>query len=105
MIPEQFLTEATNSSQSLNEAYGYMWWLNGKSTYRLPQTQFEFSGSLIPNAPNDMFCALGRDDQKIYVVPSRDLVITRMGEPADNINFALSSFDNDLWEQINLLIN
>jgi CubicO group peptidase (beta-lactamase class C family) len=105
IVPQAFLNEAINTSQPINEAYGYLWWLNGKSTYHLPQSQFEFPGELIPNAPADMYCALGRDDQKIYIVPSEDLVVIRMGEAADDTNFALSTFDNDLWEKINLVID
>lgn len=105
IIPEPFLNEATTISQNINEAYGYMWWLNGKNTYRLPQTQLDISGELIPNAPQDMYCGLGKNDQKIYVVPSKDLVIIRMGETADDSNFALSNFDTELWEKINLLID
>lgn len=105
IIPEDYLNDAVNTSQNLNLSYGYMWWLNGKSSYRLPQTQIEFSGELIPNAPSDMYCALGKNDQKIYVVPSRDLVVVRMGNPADDENFALSNFDNELWSKINLVIN
>jgi CubicO group peptidase (beta-lactamase class C family) len=105
IISENFLNQATNTSQTINEAYGYLWWLNGKSSYHLPQSQLEIQGELIPNAPNDMYCALGRDDQKIYIVPSKKLVIIRMGDAAENINFALSSFDNDLWEKINLVID
>jgi CubicO group peptidase (beta-lactamase class C family) len=105
IVPENFINQATNTSQSINEAYGYLWWLNGKSSYYLPQSQFEFPGTLIPNAPSDMYCALGRDDQKIYIVPSKKLVIIRMGETADDTNFALSNFDNDLWQMINAFIN
>ncbi|WP_366518844.1 serine hydrolase [uncultured Winogradskyella sp.] len=105
IIPETYLTEAINTSQNLNEAYGYMWWLNGKSSYRLQQSQHLFTGFLIPNAPVDMYAALGKDDQKIYIVPSKDLVIIRMGNAADNANFALSNFDEELWSHINLLIN
>lgn len=105
IISEDFITEATNTSQEINESYGYLWWLNGKSSYHLPQSQNKFIGKLIPNAPNDMYCALGKNDQKIYIVPSKKLVIIRMGESADNSNFALSNFDNELWEKINLLIN
>lgn len=101
IIPQNFLNDAVNTSQNLNQAYGYMWWLNGKSTYRLPQTQFQFNGSLIPNAPNDMYCALGRDDQKIYIVPSKKLVVIRMGNSAEDTNFALSGFDDKLWLRIN----
>lgn len=105
IIPENFLNEATSTSQNINEAYGYLWWLNGKSSYRLPQSQLQFSGELVPNTPQDMYCALGKNDQKIYIVPSKDLVVIRMGNAADTDNFALSSFDNELWEKINLLLN
>jgi len=105
IIPQAFVEASTSSSQLLNKSYGYLWWLNGKSSYRLPQSQIEFQGELIPNAPADMFCALGRDDQKIYVVPNRDLVIVRMGNAADDVNFALSNFDNQLWGKINALID
>jgi len=105
IISEDFLNEATNTSQDINKAYGYLWWLNGKSSYHLPQTQLEFPGTLIPNAPSDMFAALGKNDQKIYIVPSKKLVIVRMGDAADGENFALSTFDNDLWGMINALID
>lgn len=105
IISETYFNDAINTSQNLNESYGFMWWLNGKSSYRLPQTQIEFSGSLIPNAPSDMYAALGKNDQKIYIVPSKKLAIMRMGNAADSENFALSDFDNELWLRINALIN
>ena len=104
IVNETYLAEATNTSQSINKSYGYLWWLNGKSSYHLPQSQMEFTGDLIPNAPSDMFAALGKNDQKIYVVPSKKLVIIRMGESAEDENFALSNFDNELWAEINTLI-
>ena len=105
IVSANYITEATNTSQDINQAYGYLWWLNGKNSFHLPQTQFEFIGALIPNAPNDMYAALGKNDQKIYIVPSKDLVIVRMGEAADDSNFGLSTFDNDLWEKINAVID
>ena len=105
VINEAFFNQATNTSQSINLGYGYLWWLNGKASYHLPQSQLQFNGSVIPGAPNDMFMALGKNDQKIYVVPSRKMVIIRMGDAADNVNLALSDFDETLWEKINALIN
>ena len=105
IINNSYFRNSTSTSQNLNLAYGYMWWLNGKSSYRLPQTQFQFNGTLIPNAPNDMYCALGKDDQKIYVVPSKKLVIIRMGDAADAESFGLSDFDEVLWEKISAVIN
>lgn len=105
IIPEQFLTEATNTSQDINLAYGYLWWLNGKENYHLPQSQFQFNGNLIPAAPKDMYAALGKNDQKIYIIPSKEIVIVRMGNAADGDNFALSNFDNELWLKLNDLLN
>lgn len=105
IVNENYFKEATNTSQNLNLAYGYLWWINGKSSYMLPQVQLTFSGTLIPNAPTDMFMALGKNDQKIYVVPSKKMVVIRMGDAADSSNFALSGFDNELWQKINAFIN
>ena len=107
IVSEEFLNTATNTSQNINEAYGYLWWLNGKSSFHLPQSQLEFPGKLIPNTPSDMFAALGKNDQKIYIVPNKKLVVIRMGEVADpdNPTFGLSGFDDELWEKINAVIN
>jgi CubicO group peptidase (beta-lactamase class C family) len=103
VVNETFFNNATSTSQNINQSYGYMWWLNGKSSYRLPQTQFQFNGSIIPSAPSDMYCALGKDDQKIYVIPSKKMVIIRMGDAADTVNMALSDFDDVLWQKISAL--
>ena len=105
IVNETFFNSSINTSQNINEAYGYLWWLNGKQSYHLPQSQFEFQGNLIPNAPNDLYAALGKNDQKIYVSPSKKLVIVRMGNSSDDTNFALSNFDNELWGKLNLVIN
>ncbi len=105
ILNSNYFIKATTTSQNINFAYGYFWWLNGKTSYHLPQTQVTFPGALIPNAPSDTFCALGKNDQKIYVVPSKKLVVTRMGNAADASIFALSDFDNTLWAKINAVIN
>jgi len=103
VINETYFNLATTTSQTINQSYGYLWWLNGKSSYRLPQSQFQFSGSIIPSAPSDMYAALGKNDQKIYVVPSKKMVVIRMGDAADAVNMALSDFDDVLWQKINAL--
>lgn len=91
------------SAQSMNPAYGYLWWLNGKASYLNPGLPFNFQGPLIPNAPADLYCALGKNDQKIYVVPSQSLVVVRQGNSAGAPTFALSDFDNRMWDYINKL--
>ncbi len=103
IVNKTYFDQATTTSQNLNQAYGFLWWINGKSSYRLPQTQLLFNGSLIATAPNDMYCALGKDDQKIYVIPSKKMVVIRMGDAADSENLALSNFDETLWTKISTL--
>jgi CubicO group peptidase (beta-lactamase class C family) len=103
IVNETYFNQATSTSQNINLAYGYLWWLNGKASYHMPQVQAEFPGSIIPTAPNDMFMALGKNDQKIYVIPGKKMVVIRMGDAADGQNLALSDFDEMLWEKISAL--
>ncbi len=107
VINETFFQESISNSQNLNPSYGYLWWLNGKSGAILPGSQTFYPGSLIPNAPNDMYAAMGAEDQRIYVVPSKKMVVIRMGDAANpaNPNFALSGFDNEFWGKLNAVIN
>lgn len=105
IVSESYFNEMTNTSQDINKAYGYLWWLNGKESFLATSAQGEIQGSLIPNAPDDMFAALGAQDQKIYVIPSKGLVIVRCGESSGTAELGLSSFDNELWGKINAVIN
>lgn len=105
ILNEDYCNAATTTSQNINLSYGYLWWLNGKSSYHLPQSQLQFNGSLIPTAPSDMYMALGKNDQKIYIIPSKKMLVIRMGDVAnpDNPTFALSGFDAELWTKISAL--
>lgn len=104
VVNEAYFSQAINTSQNINLSYGYLWWLNGKQSYHLPGTQFQFNGSIIPTAPADMYSALGKNDQKIYVIPSKKMVIIRMGDAADDVNMALSDFDEVVWQKIMAVI-
>ncbi|MEM6895109.1 MAG: serine hydrolase [Bacteroidota bacterium] len=100
-----YRTAMKNSSQSLNPAYGYLWWLNGKDTFMAPGVLQSQNGSLVPNAPADLYAGLGKNDQKLYIVPSSGLVVVRMGEDSGADLLGPSSFDNDLWGRLNAYIS
>ncbi len=101
-----YFRQMVNTSQSLNKSYGYLWWLNGKGQHMLPGPfQFIFDEDLIPAAPDDVFAALGKNDQKIYISPGQNIVVIRMGDSAGESKEALSSFDNQLWEKLNQVFN
>jgi len=99
-----YFREMTTPSQTLNKSYGYLWWLNGQTSYQLPQVPFIIQGNLIATAPNEIICGLGKNDQKLYIWPQQNLVVVRMGESAGGITPALSGFDNQLWIQIMQLL-
>lgn len=104
-IVDEF-TKSIHSSQNINPAYGYLWWINGKNSFMLPKSQEIFTGTLISNAPDNMYAALGAKEQRLYVIPSKKMVVIRMGESTNlgGGDLALSSFDNVLWEKINSVI-
>ena len=105
VVSEAYFDAMVNTSQDINKSYGYLWWLNGKESHMGVKSQDMIQGSLIPNAPNDLFAALGANDQKIYVVPSQGLVVVRCGDSAGEEELGPSSFDNELWAKINEVIN
>ncbi|HEX2847765.1 MAG TPA: serine hydrolase [Chitinophagaceae bacterium] len=107
VINEPYFMESTTTSQNINPSYGYLWWLNGKNSYMVPGSQIVFPGYLVPNAPADMYSAMGASDQRIYVIPSKKMVVIRMGNASDpaHPSFALSGFDNELWGKIKAVIN
>lgn len=107
VINTPFLQESTSTSQGINPSYGYLWWLNGKTSHMVPGGQTVYPGYLVPSGPADMFAAMGAEDQRIYVIPSKNMVVIRMGEASDPANptYALSGFDEALWQKINAVIN
>ncbi|MDG1841661.1 MAG: serine hydrolase [Crocinitomicaceae bacterium] len=100
MTDTNYFNQMLNTSQMLNESYGYLWWLNGKSTNMIPGSQFVFNNELIPNAPSDLVAALGKNGQIINVVPSQNLVWIRMGENPDNFLIP-NAFNIEVWNYIN----
>ena len=98
-----YFQQMTTPSQNLNPSYGYLWWLNGQPTYKLPGLQINIPGPLFPAAPDDMISALGKNGQYLNVVPSQGLVVVRMGEaPGTGIEVPVV-FNNDIWLKINEL--
>jgi CubicO group peptidase (beta-lactamase class C family) len=98
------IVEMTTKSQDLNEAYGYLWWLNGQNSYMLPGSQLKLSGSLFPDAPSDAFAGLGKNGQYLCIVPSKKMVLVRMGDNPDQ-SLVPAAFLNDIWKKLNEVMN
>jgi len=62
----KYVATPTNGS---NGKYGAHFWLN--------------AGGYFPDAPRDMYSANGYQGQKVFIIPSQDLVVVRMGLTED----------------------
>lgn len=103
MRDKGYFNDMVNTSQNLNEAYGYLWWLNGKSTGMVPTLQTVFKRELTPNGPGDMFSGMGKNGQLVSVIPSEGLVIVRMGDSPDSSQISID-FMNEMFGKIGEII-
>jgi len=87
-----FFDDTFSKSQNMNEAYGYLWWLNNSKTHMTWEKELS-SGNLFSHAPEEAILALGLGSRVLAIVPSQELVLVRLGSFPDDINF-----NNNLWE-------
>ena len=90
VVDSKLLAEALTASK-INSGYGYLWWLNS-----------DVERPVIPPAPNDLLACFGVGQKKLYVVPSLDLVVTRLGDRPDKTPEGedFGYFNNGLWSRI-----
>ncbi|MFK8037234.1 MAG: serine hydrolase [Crocinitomicaceae bacterium] len=103
MTDVNYLNEMITPSQNLNNSYGYLWWLNGQSSFMLPSLQFVFPGLTIPNAPSDVYAGIGKNGQILNISPSRNLVVVRMGNSPDNSSVP-NLYNDTIWQKLNPVI-
>lgn len=101
---KDYYNQMINTSQTLNTSYGYLWWLNGKESIIFPRVSTSFNFSLSQNAPGDLFAGIGKDGQFLEIIPSKNMVVVRMGQAPDD-SLVPIAFHNEMWEKINLVIN
>ncbi len=99
----EYLQSMKSPSQNLNNSYGYLTWLNGQNSFMLPSLQAVFPGKIMPEAPDDMYAAIGKNGQLINIVPSQNLVFIRMGNAPNDNGLVPLSLNRDIWEKINEL--
>lgn len=88
IISEQYINEMIKPSfLEANSGYGYLVWLNN-SLGKWNRPFKSGTGSMIPNAPEDMFMATGFYGRFIFVIPSLDIVIVTFGK-----KFVMESLD------------
>jgi CubicO group peptidase (beta-lactamase class C family) len=97
VVSEANLTAMFDRSAA-NPAYGQLWWLNG-SDYTVRALAGRADSPLVPAAPADMVGAFGAFERRLYIVPSRKLIVVRTGAAS-----GLKDFDQQLWTRVMKLI-
>lgn len=103
MTDAGFFKAMITPSQDINKSYGYLWWLNGKTSFMIPESQIVFPGSCTPNGPADMYSGMGKNGQFISIIPSEKLVLVRMGEDPSGVAVPFMFLDS-IWSQLKLII-
>ena len=98
-----YVYQMTNTSQNLNNSYGYLWWLNGKNSFMVPTLQNVILGSYAPNAPADMFSGIGKNGQLVSISRSKGIVFVRMGEQSNGNEVPFLLADH-IWERLNAVM-
>jgi CubicO group peptidase (beta-lactamase class C family) len=70
--------------QKPNLAYGIGFWLNAPLPDKQPQPILDLQPAIdgdqiYPGGPKDLYTAIGSGKQRLYIIPSLDLVIVRLG--------------------------
>lgn len=69
-----------------NPAYGRLWWLNSGAWFIDPTTT-RHEGPMVPDAPPDLVLALGAAGRVLGVIPSRELIVVRLGQQPPDADF------------------
>ena len=104
MTDSDYFQAMVTPSQALNPAYGYLWWLNGQSTYMLPGIQLSLPGMLCPAAPSDMYSAMGKNGQICNVSPAEGLVVVRLGDLPTQGVFVPNAYNDQIWQYLNAVM-
>lgn len=96
---EQLLSETwidyvrTPNGHAPSGEYGAHFWLNAGE----PGNEMN---RYYPDAPNDMYSANGFEGQRVFIIPSKDLVIVRMGQTKVRGSFDFNLFVKQILETI-----
>ena len=96
-----YYNDMLSPSQDYVNCYGYLWWLNNDCNAHDGGSEFlSFS-----NAPDDLYAAVGAGDQRLYIIPSKELVIVRLGLNTNLPYWGEESFNNKFWDLMNEVIS
>ena len=73
ILPEGWVKYTATPARKSDGAYGAFFWLNKNKT--------------MPDVPEDTYFCDGFKGQRVFIIPSKDLVIVRLGFSSKGLNF------------------
>lgn len=73
VLPRGWVDYTRQAVEASNNTYGAQFWLN--------------QSKKLPDVPEDMFFADGFKGQRVFIIPSKDLVVVRLGYSHENFDF------------------
>ncbi len=86
LLNESWVNYTATPTNGSNGEYGAHFWLN--------------AGGVYPNAPKDIFSCNGYQGQRVFIIPSKEMVIVRMGLTEDS-SFNFDAFLKEMISAIN----
>ncbi len=94
LLPERWNDYvSTPTEKAPNGNYGAHFWLNAGEVGN-PENR------VYPDAPTDLYSANGFEGQRVFIIPSRDLVIVRMGQTKVRGSFDFNKFLKELLASV-----
>lgn len=88
ILPEGWVNYTTTAAAQSEGAYGSLFWLNRNNYY--------------PSLPEDMYSANGHEGQRLFIIPSKDLVVVVLGySPKPNGLMDFETLLGDIIHAIN----
>jgi CubicO group peptidase (beta-lactamase class C family) len=87
ILPEGWVDYSRSATIASNGAYGSFWWLN--------------MSKAIPSAPKDMYYCVGHDGQRIFILPTEELIVVVLGySPTTNGGMDFDSLLKDILKAL-----
>lgn len=99
LIDPDYIRQARQPTEA-NGGYGFLFWLNAGDSYKTATvpTAKVFEHPMFPGAPRDLYAFVGALGQFAVMIPSRDMVIVRLGIPGGidtgNVQTSLAAESN-----------
>jgi CubicO group peptidase (beta-lactamase class C family) len=93
LLPEGWVKQTTTPvGVARRGQYGYQFWLNAGAKNNPANRNF-------PHCPTDMFCCDGYEGQYVFIIPSKNMVIVRLGLTQKN-NFNADHFVSEVLASV-----